>query len=51
MGMTATVQCMMQLGFTVLSCDNDLKFDWYCQLSGSASCQAVFPMAWEVGYN
>jgi len=31
--MTATIQCMTQL----LSCDNILKFDWYCQLSGSGS--------------
>ena len=36
MGMTATVQCMTQLGL-LLSCDNVLKFDWYCQLSGGRS--------------
>ena len=29
------VQCMMQLGL-LLSCDI-LKFDWYCQLSGSGN--------------
>jgi len=36
MGVTATVQCIMQLGL-LLSCDYVLKFDWYCQLSGSGS--------------
>jgi len=36
MGVTVTVQCMMQLGL-LLSCDNILKFNWYCQLSGSGS--------------
>jgi len=35
-GVTVTVQCMMQFGL-LLSCDNVLKFDWYCQLSGSGS--------------
>jgi len=33
MGVTAMVQCITLL----LSCDYVLKFDWYCQLSGSGS--------------
>jgi len=36
MDVTATVQCITQLSL-LLSCDYILKFDWYCQLSGSKS--------------
>ena len=36
MGMTATVQCMSNW-VLLLSCDNILKLDWCCQLSGSRS--------------
>ena len=36
MGVTATVPCIMQW-VLLLSCDNLLKFDWYCQISGSRS--------------
>ena len=36
MGVTATFQRMMHLGLQ-LSCDNVLKSDWYCYLSGSRS--------------
>ena len=36
MGVTATFQCMTQMGL-LLSCDNSLKFDWYYQISGSKS--------------
>ena len=53
MGVTATVQCIMQLGFTVV-CDYVLKFDWYCfqvvTVWTRRSCQAVSPTAWERGY-
>ena len=35
-GVTVTFQCMTQFHF-LLSCDNVLKFDWYCQISGSRS--------------
>ena len=34
--MTATVPCITQW-VLLLSCDNVLKFDWYCQISGSGS--------------
>ena len=40
----------------LLSCDNILKFDWYCQLLAAevtiwthGSCQAISPTAWEQG--
>jgi len=36
MGVTATVHCITHW-VLLLSCDYVLKFDWYCQLSGSGS--------------
>jgi len=35
MGVTAMLQCMMQLSFTIVMWRSD--FNWYCQLSGSRS--------------
>jgi len=47
-------QLVMRL-VLLLSCDDVLKFDWSCQLSGLEvevtvqSCQAISPTAWEQG--
>jgi len=35
--MTAMVQCITLYWVLLLLCDYVLKFDWYCQLSGSGS--------------